>query len=97
MMRTPHVHSLPSTRCTWMTDQEARPCAVGMPASFKPSAMALRLVFPAACRSLMIGGVAGPALESARACSDSVASARPYWSRNLSAVLILPMCPLGLG
>jgi hypothetical protein len=39
-----------STRMTWVGDQDA-PCAVGMPRSFSPSAMARNDVAPAACSS----------------------------------------------
>ena len=37
------------------TDDHSPPRAVGMPCSLRPAAMALRLVFPAARSSLMIG------------------------------------------
>src|SRR5262245_19995096 len=48
-----HALSRSNTRMTWP------PRAVGTPASFSPAAMALRLVFPAAYRSLMIGAISG--------------------------------------
>jgi hypothetical protein len=41
-------------------DDHSPPRAVGMPCSLRPAAMALRLVFPAACSSLMMGARSEP-------------------------------------
>jgi PEP-CTERM motif len=60
-------------------DDHFPPREVGTPASFKPAAMALRLVFPAACRSLMIG--ARSAMASARAFRASTTIARALFFR----------------
>ena len=43
-----------SVRCTWTADQKPPPRGVGMPASFRPAAMALSDSAPPACNFLMV-------------------------------------------
>jgi hypothetical protein len=56
-------------------DDHSLPRAVGMPCSFRPSAIALRLVFPAACSSLMIGATSGSLRVSTRPQASTFAMA----------------------
>lgn len=54
-----------SKRLTLAADQDPRPRAVGMPASFNPAAMVCGIVFPAACNCLM-AGITSATLAAAR-------------------------------
>jgi len=68
------------------TDDHSPPRAVGMHCSLSPSAMALRVVFPAACSSLMIGARSA-SLASMLACHASADSL------HIRAVGITPRKP----
>jgi hypothetical protein len=54
-MASKTYESLSSTRWTCTADHAPAPRAVGMPCAFRPSAMARRVVAPAACSALIVG------------------------------------------
>ena len=49
-----HLSRRSSVRCTWTADQKPPPRGVGMPASFRPAAMALSDSAPPACNFLIV-------------------------------------------